>query len=286
MSVRDLGYRAYEGTRLPASNNTRVLLRHGLRRAWGSWLVKITAFLGWLPPVCFMAVVGVQFWLRQQAPGQVQELDASAAGTLVNQLVYTQLWLFVTMVTLGAGACAISEDFTFKAFQFYFSKPVTRVQYLLGRTGAVAIWGFSITFIPALLLIMVLLGVVQEDNRLETLGLVLPALLDSLLIAVVCASASMGMSSLSKSRALTMSAWMLLFVVPHILGTIVHAVGDWPWLKLASLPALLEVMGDSLFKVAREDEMTWYHALPVLLVVALGGLALSMERLRKAEVIS
>ena len=44
MSVRDLGYRAYEGPRLPASHNTWVMIRHSLRRAWASWLVKLPIF--------------------------------------------------------------------------------------------------------------------------------------------------------------------------------------------------------------------------------------------------
>ena len=45
-AIRDLGYRPYVGDRLPASNNTKVLLRQSLRRAWASWLVKVAAFLG------------------------------------------------------------------------------------------------------------------------------------------------------------------------------------------------------------------------------------------------
>lgn len=282
MTVRDLGYRAYEGKRLPPSHNTQVLLRHGMRRAWGSWLVKITAFLAWIPPVLFMGELAIQFWFS----GGEATLDGAGAGERVNRLIYVQLWLFVTMITLGAGASALSEDFTYKAFQFYFSKPVTRLQYMIGRTTAVAIWCLIVSLVPALLLVLIAVGVAAPDSRLEVLGLILPAILQCGLIAAICAAGSMGMSSLSKSRALTMSAWILLFIVPHVLGNIVDAIGDWPWLKLASLPALFEVMGDSLFKVAREDDLKWFHALPLLAAVGLSGLALSMERLRRAEVIS
>ena len=37
------------------------------------------------------------------------------------------------------------------------------------------------------------------------------------------------------------------------------SIGEWPWLKLASIPAMLAVVGDTLFKVAREDDLAWYH---------------------------
>ena len=53
MTIRDLGYRGYEGDRLSPSHNTLVLLRHGIRRAWASWLVKIAIFCFWIPMLCF-----------------------------------------------------------------------------------------------------------------------------------------------------------------------------------------------------------------------------------------
>lgn len=135
-------------------------------------------------------------------------------------------------------------------------------------------------------MVLLLVGTAPADARLESLGLILPAFLDAVLIAGVCAAASVGVSAFSSSRALTMSAWILIFVVPWVLGTIVDEVGEWPWLKLASLPALLGVVGDTLFKVAREDDLSWYHALPVLAAMTFGGISLSIRRLRGAEVVT
>jgi hypothetical protein len=285
MAIRDLGYRAYEGERLPASNNSKVLLRHGLRRAWGSWLVKIAAFTGWIPPIVACAIVGIMFWITQQAPpgAEVPEMPAAEA---VRDLFSWQIWLFVTMVTIGAGAAAIAEDLQFRAFQFYFSKPVTPPQYLLGRIGAVAFWVFMMTFPGALLLVLVLVGTAPEELRLERTGLLLPTIFYSAIIAVVTACGSVGLSSLSKSRALTMSAWIILFLVPHALGAIVNAVSGWPYILLLSLPELLNIVGDALFKIEPETTLRWYHAAPVLALVAAGGTALALTRIRNAEVIT
>lgn len=289
MTIRDLGYRPYEGVRLPASHNTSVMLRHALSRAWGSWMVKLSAFLGWVPPAIAIAGIGIQWWLTQQATQAgvpLDEIPPIEGGDSIHSLYLWQLWLFGLMITLGAGASAISEDLAFKAFPFYFAKPVTPPQYLLGRVLAVAIWLFCLLFIPGFLMVLLLVGTAPADARLENLGLILPAFLDAVLIAGVCAAASVGVSAFSSSRALTMSAWILIFVVPWVLGTIVDEVGDWPWLKLASLPALLGVVGDTLFKVAREDDLSWYHALPVLAAMTFGGISLSIRRLRGAEVVT
>jgi len=290
VSVRDLGYQPYEGARLPPSNNTRVMLRHGLSRAWGSWLVKTAAFLGWAPFVVGCGVWGFQWWAFQQMAQQGFPADrfemVGDGGEFLQGLYGWYLWVFGLMITLGAGAGAISEDLAHRAFQFYFSKPVTAPQYLAGRVLAVGTWMFVITFAPALLMVVAMVGMSPDEARLETLGLLIPALIHSTLIAAVTSIASVAVSSFSKSRALTMSTWVLVFVVPYVLGSIVDEVGSWPWLKLLSLPALLGVVGDALFKVNREDSLAWYHALPILAAVVAGGVALSLHRLRRAEVVA
>jgi len=285
MTVRDLGYRPYEGERLPPSHNNSVMLRHGMRRAWGSWLVKIAAFSAWVPMVIAMAILGVAYFFSQNAPAGAEGPEPLGAG-FVRGFFDWQMWLFVTMVTMGAGAAAVAEDLQFKAFQFYFSKPVTTQQYLAGRIGAVAIWVFMMTFGPAVLVVMTLVGTMPEELRTERMGLLLPALLYALLIAVVTAVGSVGMSSLSRSRALTMSAWILLFLVPHALGVIVEAVSGWPWLLMVSIPALLGTVGDALFKIEEGGAMRWYHALPVLVAIAAGGVYLAWWRIQRAEVIT
>jgi len=282
MPIRDLGYRPYEGDRLPSSHNTAVLLRHGLKRAWGSWLVKIAAFLGWVPTVVALALLGLRYYLASQG----NNLPDLNGGQAVHTLTLFQLWPFITMVTLGAGAGVISRDLTHRAFQFYFSKPVTPVQYMLGRTSAVAIWCFFLVWIPSLITIVVLIGTAPAELRLEQLGLILPATLDAALIAAVCSTASIGISSLSRSRAFSMSAWLVLLFVPHVLAQIVFAVGDWPWLRLASIPALLSIVGEALYRIEPDSALRWYHALPLLLGITGASVALAMHRLRHSQVIA
>ncbi|MEM9074641.1 MAG: ABC transporter permease subunit [Myxococcota bacterium] len=290
MTVRDLGYQPYEGKRLPASNNTWVMLRHGLGRAWASWMVKTAVFLGWAPFVVGCGIWAAQWWILQQfaaqGGGAIQAEGAQQAGPFLHSMYNWYVWIFGLMITLGAGAGAISEDLTHRAFQFYFSKPMTVPQYLLGRILAVSLWMFFITFIPGLMMVVAVTGMSPEEARLENFGLILPAFIHSVLIAAVTGVASVGVSSLSKSRALTMSTWVLVFIVPYVLATIVTEVGEWPWLKLLSLPALLAVVGDALFKVPREDALEWFHALPILVAVVVGGMYASILRLRRAEVVA
>ncbi|MEM6957141.1 MAG: hypothetical protein AAF645_15735, partial [Myxococcota bacterium] len=188
-------------------------------------------------------------------------------------------------VGAGAGAGAIARDFSIKAFPFYFAKPVTRLHYLGGRIGAAAFWCATLVLAPALLYVFALTGFVPAEARLETVGLLLPAVAQSAIAALSCACISIGISSMSRSRALTSSAWLVLFVIPHILAVIVENVAEWPWLRMLSLPALLTATGDGLFSVSDPGALSFFHSLPALLVLSALGLALAMRRLQHPELI-
>ena len=284
MTIRDLGYRAYEGERLPPSHNTSVILAHGIRRAWGSWLIKLVVFFGWLPALLPMLFVGVRFWLSRQTG---QQVDTVNNAQLVKSLCMWQMWICASIITCRAGAAAIAEDLTHKAFQFYFAKPLTVAQYYAGRVGAVAFFVFGMIAVPVVLLVLVLVGTAPPELRLESVGLLLPAILHAAVIAAVLSTASVGMSALSKSRALTMSAWLILLIVPHVIAGLVFLIGKWPWLYLASLPGLLGTIGDALFKIEADDTtLKWFHAAPVLIAIVVGAAAVARWRLQRAEVIA
>lgn len=294
MTIRDLGYRPYEGVRLSHSHNTWVMLRQGLARAWGSWMVKIAVLLCVIPPLLIATVIGAQrFFMGAMDPSSGEPGDdAIFVGVQAMRLVLTtQTWLFVSLVTAGAGSTAVAEDFTFKAFQFYFAKPVSPAQYFAGRVLAVAFFVFLVTFVPAMLVNVTLVGTAPPGVAMSDLGLVVPTLVHSLLMAVVMSTLSVAISSLSASRALTLSAWLFLFLVPHVLAAVVDGLASlnegegWPYLYLASFTGLLGVVADELFKAQGEEtRLHWYFAVPVLIAYVAGASSLIFYRLRRAEV--
>lgn len=295
MTVRDLGYRAYEGELRPASANTWVLLRYGLSRIWGSWINKLTVFGAVLPVLALALMAGLRFMMfGRELPELQPGMEGFSrwfvhpdAAIWLRSLTGVQFWLCVTVVTLRSGAGVIAEDFTHRAYQFYFAKPVTPVQYLIGRASALAIVVFSLVFVPTLLLIVVLAGTGPEDLALERFGLILPALLDAAVISVGCSLLAVSISAISKSRALTTMAWGALIFVPTVLALLVQGITDSEWVWLASPPGLVWVIGDALYKVHDDwTQLKWYHAAPVLAALTVGGTYLALYRIRQAEVIT
>jgi hypothetical protein len=295
MTVRDLGYRAYEGELLPASHNTWVLLRYGMWRIWGSWINKLVVFLAVLPSLALMGLAGLRFAasgremgeVPAEAPDMVRWFLSPDPTAWIRPLTGAQILVFVAILTLRSGAGVIAEDFANKAYQFYFAKPVTDVQYLLGRVAALAVFIFAIVFVPVLFLVLVLAGLGPEDQVLERMGLVLAALVDSAIIAISCAVLSIAVSAISKSRGLTIAAWVAVLFVPLILAWLVEAITESEWMYLASLPGLLWALGDGIYKTdATWETIRWFHAGPILAILVAGGAYYALSRVRRAEVIT
>ena len=261
------------------------MIRHSLRRAWASWLVKLPVFF------CLgtTVVLGIYYFVVGVLMAQ-QSGEAFDAAPLVRNLVTAQMWLFRPFITLGAGAGAIAQDAVHRAFQFYFAKPVTPVQYLVGRVSAVAFFSALVVLVPGMILIAltVAYGAPTDDVRLERAGYMLPFLLSTVILSFVMASVSVGLSSLAKSRALTMSSWILLLVVPHVIASAISLIAKTDWVFFASMPGLLDVVFDALFKSTRDPEahLEWWHAAPVLALLTGGSLWLAHWRLTRAEVIT
>jgi ABC-type transport system involved in multi-copper enzyme maturation permease subunit len=228
---------------------------------------------------------------------ELPEVPADAGGPLawfagppavwLRSLTGIQFWFVVSVVTLRSGAGVIAEDFTNRAYQFYFAKPVTPIQYLLGRAAALAIFLFGLVAVPTVVLALVLAATGPEEQLLENCGLLLPALLDAAIIASSCAILSVAISALSKSRALTMMAWGVVLFVPAVLASLIEGITEHEWAWLASPAGLLWVIGNSLYKVQHDwDEVLWYHAAPVLALLTAGGAYLALRRIQQAEVIT
>lgn len=291
MTIRDLGYRAYEGALLPASHNTWVLTRYGIARIWGSWINRLAVFGSVLPLLALIVIavfrlVVVGRELPEAPEGEVIWLAAPPAVWL-RTLTGIQFWFVVSVVTLRSGAGVIAEDFTNRAYQFYLAKPVTPLQYIAGRALALALFLFSLVAIPTVLLTIVLAVVGPQDRLVEHIGLLLPAVLDAAIISLSCAVLSIAISALSKSRALTMMAWGVVLFVPAVLASLIEGMTEHEWGWAASPAGLLWVIGDALYKVQRDfDELHWYHAAPVLALLTVGGAYLALRRIQKAEVIT
>jgi ABC-2 type transport system permease protein len=284
--IHDLGYKSYVGVRRPHSANTWTLARQGLRRAVAPFVVKASLILA-----CFAVVIYPLAYLISSLgrvttrSGTERGLGITAEG-FVRGVFDWQVWLFVFIITIAAGASAVADDVQNRAFQYYFSKPVSREQYMFGRIVPVAFLAFLLTFGPALILVILAAAVAPDKAQATTAaGLAFPALIYGLLVSVVMGTLSVAVSAFSRSKGLTMTLWASIFFLPHVVAFVVKLVAKSNWLYLTSLPGCLGICGDAIFKRAGEGQVQPWQALLALVVYVAAGLYLLRRKLLAVEVI-
>ena len=276
MALRDLGYRPYEGDRRDASKNYSVMLRLSLRRAWRSWMVKLTLLFCWVPTFAFV--------------GALMMFGADRLEAWLGNLLHVQWLLFVFPISLFAGAGAIAYDLENNAFAYLFAKPVTPAQYVFGRVGAVFVLCTTVSTLPMVVLGLVLTMFRAEQGTEAVVAAVSSAAYAgaaSLAISLFMATIAVGLSALSRSRTLTLSAFTVLLVVPLGMAWLTTQVAEWPWVKLASPVSSMSLLVDACLGLLPEDSpVRVMHVIPTILGLTLGGLALAYRRVREVEIIA
>lgn len=198
MPLHDLGYRAWSGRLCSRLTRWCVIAETGIRRAWLSSWVRRLMSLAWLPAIWF-AVAFLFYEQSVQYPTERRELASmlrglpqfeeisAAIGNADGEATTEQLsesrhliwsWLLqvylrypqASIMVLVIGMIApplISQDVRSRAFLLYFSHPLTRLEYILGKACTIWFYLFSISALPALTLYALGVALSPELNVVE-----------------------------------------------------------------------------------------------------------------------
>lgn len=287
MSIRDLGYRAYDGPRLPLRNRYRVMVWRALASAWsGSRLLRMLLILSPLPAVIFGVVMYLGLKAAQLTGGAQILADAPSPAELVYHCYFSsQIW-FSFVISMIVAAPAVADDLRTGAFEFYFSRPVSRTQYLLGRTLPAALLVALVSSGPALLLVLFRLSLCRSGAELwDNLPLLGQVLLFAPLYTAAFSLVPLALGSLSRHRGAVRGIWATVFFFGWMLGEGLAEAANTEVLRLIALPFDLRATWQVLFDV--HPEVLYLHpALPPLalgLYLLLAG-ALLYRRLDRAGV--
>jgi hypothetical protein len=249
MPIHDLGYRAWNGARSGQSLRWTVIAQNGFVRAWHNrWLRRLLIF-AWIPATYFGAVFflyeramlvpenqrAIQV-LQRFAPDNLQddlarvtEGDAAEnrhyvwSGLLFTFFRYPQATLMVLVVGLVAPAL-IARDVASKAFLVYFSRPVSRLEYILGKSATV--WGYLllITTAPALALYVLAVAVSPSVEVVgHTWDVPLRVLGASVVLIIPTTAMALAFSSLTRRAVTAGFLWYAVWVLGALAFFILQA---------------------------------------------------------------
>src|SRR5580765_8485500 len=282
MPIHDQGYRRYGGNKARTGTGWMVIARAGIRS-----MISKRAFLGlllisWFP----FFVRAVQFYAAANLTNIPQaSLLAPSADTFRQFLEQQQTFVFFVTVYVGAGL--IANDRRANALQIYLSKPLTRAEYVLGKMAILMTFLLMVTWLPAMVLLLVQVSFAGSFTFLKSNLYLFPAItLLSFVEATMVSAAMLALSSLSNNSRFVGILYAGLIFFSDALFGVLRAVTGESLLSWVSFGNNLAQIGDAMFRVPLRYSTPWpVSLLMVIALVVTSGLILE-RRVRGVEVIA
>lgn len=228
MPIFDQGYQHWNGVVGRHAWRWLAITRQGVRTQLRNRKTKYMLFVAWVPAlvlVVFLALWGLFeqksdfikpfMFLFSWLPEELREGPRAFRGTIWTLAFHFFLSaevLLSLILTLMVGPDLISQDLRFNAFPLYFSRPLRRFDYFLGKLGIIAAFIGAVTIVPAAIAYVVGVAFSLDLSVLRDTWRVLVASVGyGLVISLVCGLAMLAFSSLSRNSRVVSGMFVALW---------------------------------------------------------------------------
>jgi ABC-2 type transport system permease protein len=277
--IHDQGYRHYEGARAPHGGAWWIIARSHMATLLMYRWFQILLLVSFAPFV----VRAVQIYFAS-TNAQVAEFLATTPDTFRDFLSQQRLSVFLVVIMQSG---LIADDRRTNALQLYLSKPLTRVEYVLGKLVPPVAFVLGVTLLPALLLLILQIVFSGSLTFLRANLFLLPAItLFSLAQALLSACAILALSSLSKSRRFVAVMYAgIIFFTAAMYQVLRGITASRTW-AVISPGEMLDVIANAIFRGRGEPAVPVYVAVIVLLAIVGVAMVILERRIRAVEVVA
>lgn len=222
--VFDRGYQHYAGERRGRSYAVRALTIYSIKRGLGikkRWTAKI------LPIILY----GISFIPAIVIVGLLAFLPAGELGIGYGSL-YGTLELVILVFAAALAPEMLCDDRRENVLQLYFSRPITRLDYLGAKVGAMAILMGTIVFLPPLILFvgLTLVDASPVSYFFENIEDLLRIVVFGVLVSTYYASLGLIISLFTTRKGIAAAILIVGVVILSGLASGVHeAISDQSW---------------------------------------------------------
>ena len=233
MPIFDQGYQHWQG---PLSGHTwrwLAIARHGVRVQMKGRILRFLLLIAWLPAVGLIAAVAMWGLLEQGSESIIALvgsilppdvlLDPRAfrvtAWTLAYSAFFKTEMYFIMLLVVVAGPGLISRDLRFNALPLYFARPMTRLDYFLGKLGVIAALVGAVAIGPAVFAYLV--GVCFSLDLTvvrDTYTVLLASVAYGLVITLSIGMLMLAFSSLTRRSLYVGITWAGMWIISGTVG--------------------------------------------------------------------
>jgi ABC-type transport system involved in multi-copper enzyme maturation permease subunit len=236
MPIYDLSYRHWEGSLHGADHRWLVIAEAGIRLLLSYKKFVFLLMLSWVP---FFVQAFMLYMIMVK--GASMGFDVGAGFF---QIAYTVQTFPLILVTIYAGSGLIASDLAANALPLYFSKPITRWDYILGKLAIIAFFLTLVFILPVLLLFVFAVGVSPDMTFIkQNYWVILSILGYGLMVVGMTSLFIVGLSSTSKSGRVVGVAFIAVVTFSGMIGTLLSVV-------LRSSQVLALSLGQNLIRLS------------------------------------
>lgn len=242
MPIFDQGYQHWTGTLSGHAWRGPAIARHGVRVGRKSRFVRVLIFLACLPAIV-LAIALCGWGLLERGSDLIaplkpflrniidpQMLDAPKTFRVpfwticYDYFLLTELRVSLVLVLL-VGPSLISQDLRFNALPLYFSRPLRRYDYFLGKLGVIVAFISMVTIVPSLIAYTLgLLFSLDLSIIRDTYWLLLSCTAYGLIIAISSGVLMLALSSLSRNSRYVGLFWLGIWIISSMVSNILQIV--------------------------------------------------------------
>ncbi|MFF7637310.1 ABC transporter permease [Kitasatospora sp. NPDC008050] len=282
--IHNIGYRGYQGPRLGRSYATRSLFVQGLRGAFGlgrsakSKVLPMLMLAGATLPAAMVVVLA----LIRKSDQLTTDYPHYLSGVGL---------LFFEIFVASQAPVLLSRDLRYVTVPLYFSRPITRGDYVRAKCAAMVAATLVVTVLPLLVLYVgALLGGMDFAHNTEHFGI---GLLAALLYSLVFSAIGLVIAAATPRRGFGVAAIMgvllvseaVASVLAHLHGGPEDASNAWPYVLGPS--SLVERFVNRIFSLPTDVPTTTPGAVGAvvfgleIVVLVVSAYALLLRRYRK-----
>lgn len=249
--IFERGYRSYDGPRTGALGAMRsiwiasVQRALGLRRKFRFKIVPIlAAALAYLPAIAFL---GFAMLVPNDVLGEIGGADYAG--------YFGQISISLALFTAFVAPELLSTDRQTGMLGLYLSGPITRLQYLVSKAGALLAVMLIVTMFPVLFMLAGYMTLGLGPGGVgDTLTIVVKIMITGVLTALYFALIGMAISTLTNRKGFA-SAGIVVFLLASaaLSGILVEAAGAPDWVQLFGFIGLPFEIASRVFNETEEQ---------------------------------
>ena len=260
MPIHDHSYRHWEGELRSHAFRWWVITREGLRI-----ILRRKLFLIFIlaPAAISYLVHGVIIYVVTAYKGTIPigslNIDAKFFFNFFNWQTF-----YVAMICVFGGSGLIANDLKNNALQLYFSKSLTRRDYLVGKVAVIMVLMGFVTLVPGTLL-FIENAVLSEDLTFlkEEFWIFGSIVIYYLILALTTGFLILGLSSATKNNRYAAISFAAILIGTPIFSQVLSEGFELKWAVFTSYWSNMEILGRQVFGLPGKHG--WYWSMLIFL---------------------